>query len=305
MTITCVCPKCGRFCGFTAALAGRPAGFLACNSNLIVPNKEAHTTRLVKPEPEAAMPGFYRAVLVDNFKVFIQKESLFGIILCIALTGFHFFVGDEDYSFTLGAFRPPLIIGWVVTFFCAGYLLWYFMETINITATGDDILPEIFIGAGFVFIGQAMKSIYLFMAAFAIAVIPGAALAVLLGKMGISYPWLNMIIITLSLLILPMILCMLGSGVALWKVFRYDLNIRIIIKTFRPYVLSAMITFIALLAVYFTVGFFATNPDSNHPGILVILALRLLAVFMMLFAMRTIGLYARHYYPCFPDIFDT
>ena len=120
------------------------------------------------------------------------------------------------------------------------------METINTTTVGNDFLPEISIGGGFVFIGESAKSIYLFIAAFAIAVIPGAGLAALLEKFGASYSWLNVIIIMLSLSMLPMILCMLGSGVAPWKVFRYDLIICIIAKTFRPYVLTAMITFIAL-----------------------------------------------------------
>ena len=305
MTITCTCPKCDRFCGFKDAHAGRQVRCLACNSHFIVPDHDGQTARLLKPEPEAALSGFYRAALVDNFKAFIQKESLFGIILCIALTCFHFFAGNEDYSFTIGGFRPPLAIGWVVTFCCAGYLLWYFMETINTTTVGNDFLPEISIGTGFVFIGEAVKSIYLFIVAFAIAAIPGAALTALLEKLGVSYPPLNMIIITLSLSMLPMILCMLGSGVAPWNVFRYDRIIRVIAKTFGPYVLSAMITFIALFAVYSTIGFFATNPDINRPGIPIMLSLRLGAVFTMLFAMRTIGLYARHYYRCFPDIFDT
>ena len=304
MTISCTCPKCDRFCGFKDAHAGRKVRCLTCNSHFIVPDHDGQTARLLKPEPEAPLPGFYRAALVDNFKVFIQKESLFGIILCIALTCFHFFVGDEDYSFTLGRFRPPLMIGWLVTFCCAGYLLWYFMETINTTTVGNDFLPEISIGAGFDFIGESAKSIYLFIAAFAIAVIPGAGLAALLEKLGASYSWLNVIIIMLSLSMVPMILCMLGSGVAPWKVFRYDLIIRIIAKTFRPYCFSTVITFIALLAVYFTVGFFATNPDINPPNIPVMLGLRLAAVFIMLFAMRTIGLYGRHYCHCFPDLFD-
>ncbi len=304
MTITCTCPKCDRFCGFKDAYAGRQVRCLACNSHFIVPDHDGQTARLLKPEPEAALPGFYRAVLVDNFKAFIQKESLFGIILCIALTCFHFFAGNEDYSFTLGAFRPPLAIGWVVTFCCAGYLLWYLMETINTTTVGNDFLPEIFIGAGFVFIGEAVKSIYLFIVAFAIAAIPGAALGALLEKMGISYSWLNMIIITLSLSMLPMILCMLGTAVSPWKVFRYDLIIRVIVKTFKAYFLTSAVTFAALLGMFMTLGLFSDQANSNQLKITAMLIIRLVAVSVMLFAMRTIGLYARHYYPCFPDIFD-
>ncbi|MHC4289773.1 MAG: hypothetical protein ACYSSK_06950 [Planctomycetota bacterium] len=110
MAITCICPKCERFCGFKETHAGRQARCLTCSCHFIVPDHDGQKAKIVKSESESALPGFYRAALVDSFKVFIQKDSLFGIILCFALTGFHFFVGNTDYSVTLGRFRPPLII---------------------------------------------------------------------------------------------------------------------------------------------------------------------------------------------------
>lgn len=304
MTITCTCPKCGQFCGFKDEHAGQKVRCLACNSHFTVPDQDGQKAVRLPIEPQEPLDGFYRSVFVDNFKVFVQKESLFGIILCFALTCFHFFTGDKDFSFTIGGFRPPLVIGWVITFCCAGYLLWYFMEIINNTVMDNDFLPEISIGEGFVFIGEAVKSIYLFIVAFAIAAIPGAILTTLLGKLGVSYPWLNITILILSLLMLPMILCLLGAGVAPWKVFRYDLIIRMIIKTFAPYLLTSVITCAALSGIFITIGFFSDQVAMGQLKTAAMLTARLIAVFVMLFAMRTLGLYARHYFRCFPTVFE-
>jgi hypothetical protein len=35
---------------------------------------------------------------------------------------------------------------------------------------------------------------------------------------------------------------MIGSGVPLWKLFRYDLIVRVILKAFKPYLLTLVIT---------------------------------------------------------------
>jgi len=301
MAISCTCPKCGQFCGFKDEYAGRKVRCLSCSSRFIVPEQNGQKAIALPAEPMEPLGGFYGSVLVDNFKVFVQKESLFGIILCIALTCFHFFAGNKDFSFTIGAFRPPLLIGWAVTFCCAGYLLWYFMEIINTTMMDNDFLPEILIGEGFVFIGEAVKSIYLFIAAFAIAVIPGAVAAALLEAVGLSYPWLKVVLAMLSLLMLPMILCLLGAGAVPWKVFRYDQIIRMMIKTVGPYILTSIILFTALIAMFLTVGLFAEQA-SGPLKTAALLFLRLIAVFLMLLAMRTLGLYARHYFGCFPGI---
>jgi hypothetical protein len=305
MAITCTCPKCGRFCGFKEAYAGRCARCLACNSRFIIPGQSGQKAELADVTPLEPLEGFYQKVFKGTMTAFIHKESLFGIILCIALTGFHFAVGDIDYSFTVGGFRPPLIVGWVATFICAGYLLWYFMETVNITIMENDILPDIFIGSGFTFIGEAIKSIYLFVAAFAVAAIPGAAVTALLEQFGVSITWLNILIILLSMTTLPMMLGMIGSGVPLWKLFRYDLIVRVILKAFKPYLLTLVITSLAVAAIYMTVGFFSTTPGVTKPHAVLMVIGRLAAVFLMIFAMRTIGLFALHYYPCFPFLTQT
>lgn len=305
MAITCTCPKCGRFCGFKDVYAGRRARCLNCSTPFIIPLREGEQAQFADTPSLEPLPGFYKKVFHGTAAAFIRKESLFGIILCITLTAFHFVVGDTDYSVSLPGFRPQLWTGWVATFICAGYLLWYFMETVNVTIMDNDILPEIFIGSGFVFIGESIKSIYLFIASFAVAAVPGAAITALLQKYGISYDWLNILIVLLSLSMLPMILGILGSGLPIWKIFRYDQIIRVIIGAWRPYLLTVAITCVALASVYLTVGYFATNPNLTRPHAALMFTGRLLSVFLMIAAMRTIGLFSRHYYPCFPFLSKT
>ncbi|HOL31269.1 MAG TPA: hypothetical protein PK052_04745 [Anaerohalosphaeraceae bacterium] len=304
MTISCTCPQCGRVCGFKDQYAGRRARCLACNARFIIPAADGAKAVPVQPSPQEPLPGFFRAALADNFSVFIQKESLFGIILSAALIAFHFFAGNADYSFTVGHFRPPLIVGWIVTFGCAGYLLWYCMEIINSTFMDNDFLPDIFVGTGFAFLGESVKNIYLFIAAAAAAAIPGSAITALLEIIGLTHQGLQTAIVLLSLTMWPMMLAMLGSGAAPWELFRYDRIIRMIAKTAGAYLLTASVTFAALLAVYVTVGLFAQDIKSSA-GILAALAARLAAAGALLFAMRTIGLYARHYFRCFPELFPS
>lgn len=304
MTITCTCPKCDRFCGFNDAHAGRQARCLNCSTHFIIPKQDGQPATPVPVAGEEPLAGFYRAVLLDNFKTFVQKESVCGLTLCVALTGLHFFAGNKDFSFTMGAFRPPLLIGWFVTLCCTGYLLWYCMEIINTTAIGNDFLPEISIGGGFTFIGQALKSIYLFIISFAVAILPGTVLAALLEKLGISNRSLNLVMVVLSLSMWPMIICLLGSGAAGWNIFRYERLIRLIAKIPGPYLLTMSIWFISLIGIFPTLGLFADQASGEPIKMITMLILRLLGIFCMLFAMRTLGLYARHYGSCLPHLFE-
>jgi len=301
MTISCTCSKCGQICGFKDIYAGRKARCLQCGTVFIIPEQDGDVGLSLPQEPVAPLPGFYKAVLKENFKAFVQRESIAGLVLCTALTLFHFFIGDKDYSFSLPGFRPPLFVGWIVTFITAGYLLWYYIETIDETASGCDFLPEIFSGDGFVFVKEIVKSIYFFIVAFAIALIPAAIIVNLLDVIHISWQWLNVAIVILSLTTVPMVLSMLACGIAPWMLFRFDRIFVIIAKTFGPYMLTTVITVFSFSLIFLTVGFFATN-SATTPSAVVMLMARLVAVFSALFAMRTIGLYARHHFDCFAEL---
>ena len=242
MTISCTCPKCGQLCGFKDVYAGHRARCLQCSNAFIIPNQDGDIGQPLPTEPPAPLPGFYRAVLKENFKAFIQRESIIGLVLYVALTCLHFFIGDKDYSVSLPGFRPPLFVGWVVTFISGGYLLWYFVEAINTAACECDFLPDIYIGDGFVFVKEIARSIYFFIVAFAIALIPAVIMINLLEAIHISWQWLNATILILSLTTVPMVLSMLACGIAPWMLFRFDRIFVIIAKTFGPYMLTTAIT---------------------------------------------------------------
>lgn len=174
------------------------------------------------------------------------------------------------------------------------------METINESAFGCDTLPDIFSGGGFAFIGEAVKSIYCFAVAFVIALVPAFVIINLLNAAGIAWQPLEIAVVAVCLTGVPLVLAMLALGIAPWMLFRFDRIAVIIVRTFRPYCLTAAVTLAALLLVALTVGFFA-YAEAAPPAPLMLTA-RILAVLAGLFAMRTIGLYARHYFPQFPEL---
>ena len=111
MTLRCHCPECGRVCGFKDACAGRRARCLHCNGRFIIPAGDDEPARPVTAPPPEPLPGFYHAVLRETWTVFVQPESRTGLILCAALTAFHFFIGDTDYSVSLPGFRLQAPLG--------------------------------------------------------------------------------------------------------------------------------------------------------------------------------------------------
>ncbi|MHC4553438.1 MAG: hypothetical protein ACYSUT_11855 [Planctomycetota bacterium] len=304
MTISCNCPKCERVCGFKDEYAGHRARCLHCDTKFIIPSPDdamQHAVEIVEAEPEGPLPGFYEAVFKENWKIFAQKESVVGIILCIALTCFHFFIGDKDYSFRVPGLMIQGQIGWVTTFITAGYLLWYFIEIINVTTVDCDFLPEIDIGDFFAFVYAAAKSIYCFFAAFVVALLPAAILLNLLAAAHLSFPVLDVMIIITAFMMVPFLLSMLAANIAPWMLFRYDRIVVNITKSFRPYMVTAGITLFAFVLIFLTIGYFEETTQKTFPRALMLTG-RLLAVFATIFAMRTIGLYIRHYYECFPEL---
>jgi len=71
--------------------------------------------------------------------------------------------------------------------------------------------------------------------------------------------------------------------------------IRTILKTFRPYLVTTVIADIAFVGWFLSLFTFATNEEMTALKTVAFLLGRLAAVVGMLYAMRVIGLYCRHY----------
>ena len=107
MTIEFNCPNCDSVIGFPDKHAGRQAHCTTCGQQFIIPNKSFEKAEKFKPpednsEPE---PGFYRAVFIDNWKLFINPKNITGLVFVTAAVCFKFFTGHVDYSWTFGYFR--------------------------------------------------------------------------------------------------------------------------------------------------------------------------------------------------------
>jgi hypothetical protein len=74
-----------------------------------------------------------------------------------------------------------------------------------------------------------------------------------------------------------------------------DLLIRAIIKTFCPYIVTALITMIALGVWLCSLTTFSDSKEMTAVKTVLFLLWRIAGIILMLYAMRTIGFYCRHY----------
>jgi hypothetical protein len=270
----------------------------------MVPAKSGDKAQLYIEPSLPPVPEFYREVFIRGWKVLFVKDSIVGVTFCIAMTCFQFFLGNLDYSFTVGAFCPPLIVGWITQFFTLGGLFWYFFQTIGSTVLYPDSLPELEIGYGFEYLGGLFKSIFLFLNGLLLTAIPGVAIGTAIESLGLAYWGLKITVLILSCLLLPLWLGIFGCDFPIWIIFRIDVLIRTLIKTVKPYLITAMITEIIFFGWFISLLTFSTIENLSLIEKSLYLAFRIIMVILMLFAMRTIGLYYRHYKPACPWLWD-
>jgi DNA-directed RNA polymerase subunit RPC12/RpoP len=107
MTVEFNCPHCGALIAFDSRHAGRRAKCLRCEQKFLIPAQSFEKAEKIAPEPkpkEDPIPGFYRAVLVDSWKVFFHPQSVTPLAFVIAVVGFKFFLAP-------GGVLPELCLG--------------------------------------------------------------------------------------------------------------------------------------------------------------------------------------------------
>jgi hypothetical protein len=261
----------------------------------MVPAQAGQKATIYTEAPDAPLPQFYRTIFLESWKGLIQKESLTGLAFCIAMTCFQFFLGDLDFSFTVGRFRPPLIVGWITQIITLGSLSWYFFQTVGSTFLYPESLPEVDLGFGFEYFANLFKSLYLFIAAVLLALMPGMIIGTVLESQGLLSGWLRMTLFISSCFFLALFLALFGMEMPVWIIFRVDLMIRTLIKTARPYLVTALITLIAFEIWLTSLWTFYSNKNMTPQISALHLSWRIGGVILMLYAMRTIGFYCRHY----------
>lgn len=302
MAISFKCPNCDQSYNIPDSQAGKEGRCRKCGGTITVPDKNNQPELAAVQQDdgdqedfELPLAGFYRAVLLENWKIFFRRGGLAGFVFIVAMVCLKFFIGHSDFSFTLPGFRFQCPIGWIAIITAWGCLSWYYMEIICTTVMEIDQLPEVDIGDGFFdFVGTVIKSIYLFIVALTFAEMPFLIITGILQKAGITWAPLLYVILFGGVILFPMIILTISAAPEIWMVLRIDWLIKPIYKAFGAYLFVITLVFIAIVLQIKTQWYGDLDkPSELETGIH--LVFNIFSVIVSIIAMRSIGLFARHY----------
>lgn len=276
---------------------GKRAKCTTCGQRLIIPESSGQAAKKFVEQEEKGepVPGFYRASLVDSWKLFGRAQNATGLVFVTAAVCFKFFTGHTDYSFEMGAFRVNAPTGLVVTLASWGCLFWYYMEIIYSTSFGIDDLPDVDMDGFFGFLWNIAKSLYAFAIAFMIVLIPCAIAIAITQGMDI----LPKVIGLIGLFLFPMTVLTVAVGKDLRMLLRPDYLLKPVTGAFWPYTASAGL-FVLAFALQLKTRWYDDVSERGNIVIGLHLLANLAVQVLAIVAIRTIGLLHRHYGCYFP-----
>lgn len=163
MTIQFYCPKCDMIIAFDRKHCGKRARCLTCGQLFIIPSKDFEKPEKVelKTKRTDPLPGFYRAVFADSWKLFTDPDNATSIVFVIAAVCFKFLLGKGICCVNYISF----IVAW-------GWLLGFYMNIIYETAFEIDKLPEIYLGTSLSFLWYIVKPFFIFFWTMAVVELP-------------------------------------------------------------------------------------------------------------------------------------
>ena len=295
MTIEFNCPKCNAVIGFADKHAGKQAHCTTCGQQFIIPDKSFEKAKKFKPPEEESgpEPGFYRAVFIDNWKLFFKPQNVTGLVFVTAAVCFKFFTGHVDYSLTFGGFRLQGSVGLVITLASWGCLFWFYIEMICSTATDFEELPDVDMGGFFGFIWNIVKSLFVFATVFTIVELPCIIAVVISGRENIVSNILGFV----GLFFFPIAILTVSVVGETTSLLRPDYIFKPVAKAFRPYLVTVGLFALAIQLQLLMTGYGQLIGKSNFNIALHLLA-NLAVQALLIISMRTIGLFYR-YYSCY------
>jgi hypothetical protein len=291
MTIRFNCPNCDSLIAFADKHCGKRARCLKCGQLFIIPFKDDEKPQKVKPKIEKGEPlaGFYRAVFIDSWKLFVDSANVASLVFVVAVVCFKFFLSE---AFCLGYISFIIVWGW---------LLGFYLNIIYETAFEIDNLPEIYLGTSITFLWYVIQPFLTFFFTMAVAQLPFFITMSLLQDKGITpvnmwaghtgYYLLLQVFFIFGLFLFPMAILTMAVGKDIF-LLRPDYFLIPVFKAFIPYIIVViLLSAFAILEMHTTqyagAGLGATARD---------LALNLAVQVVAIIAMRSIGLFYRHYY---------
>ncbi|MHC4426138.1 MAG: hypothetical protein ACYSYV_08585 [Planctomycetota bacterium] len=296
MTIQFNCPNCDSVIGFDDKHCGKRARCTTCGQRFIIPSKDDEKPKKVGPPKEEgeSLPGFYREVFVDSRKLFTTPENVTGLVFIATAVCFKFFVARMNYTMTIpgrsASFDFPLPIGHVLNAAAWGFLFWYYMEIVYSTAFELEKLPDVIVGGVSGLFWRIVKSVYTFFIALFVVELPFLIAAVILSVMEVELPVLLYVFAFAGLFLFPMAVLTAAVGRDL-TMLRPDYLLVPVFRAFMPYiVVAALLAAAALLQTQ--ASQYAAQGFAGATGHLL---LNLAVQAVALIAMRSTGLFYRHY----------
>lgn len=292
MTIQFNCPNCGELIAFADKHRGKHAHCATCGQHFVIPLTSEQSAGKIEPPKEQTelLPGFYRAALLDNWKLFGSAKNATGLILAAAAVSFKFFTGHTDYSYTVGAFRIQAPTGQLITLAAWGCLFWYYMEIISSTALDNEDLPGVDMGGFFGFLWNAATSLFAFAVLLTFVLLPSIIYFVVSKRAGVVW----YVLVHAGLFVFPMAILTFSVGRDYGLAFRPDYLLKPIAKALGPYLVVFGLFALAWELQLRTVGYGRLAERSNFVIVVHLLA-NLAVQAITIIAMRSIGLFYRHY----------
>jgi len=297
MSIQFYCPDCGAIVAFKDHHKNKRARCLTCGQLFIIPEKDFDKAKKITPEPERPsepIPGFYKAVFIDNWKLFFDMENATTLVFIIAIICFKFFLAPGACCF-----------GLISHFVVWGWLFGFYLNVIYETAYEIDKLPKIYLGTSMTFAWNILKPIGIFFYTMFLCHIPFIIGLAVLQRHGIGYEnmWHGhtaghlvlqvLFILGISLFPISVLTTAVGRDITL---LIPNYTIPPIFKAFIPYVvISVLLVATAVLEVNTRQMDYDLEMKYNAVRLLGNLGVQFAAIF----AMRSIGLFYRHYSCCF------
>jgi hypothetical protein len=292
MTIQFNCPNCHELIAFADKHRGKRAHCATCGQRFVIPLVSDQTPKKIKPAEKKAepLPGFYRAVFIDNWKLFAGARNVTGLVLVAAAVCFKFFAGHTDYSWTFGEFRFQAPTGLVITLAAWGCLFWYYMEVISSTALDVEGLPDVYMGGFFGFIWNVTVSLFVFAMLMIVVLLP----SIIYRAVSTRTDAVWYVLVHVGLFIFPMAILTYSVGRDIGLVFRLDYMLRPIAKALGPYLVVFGLFALTWELQLRTVGY-GRLADRGNTVIALHLLANLAVQMIAIMTMRSIGLFYRHY----------
>ncbi|MBN2590956.1 MAG: hypothetical protein JXA96_13910 [Sedimentisphaerales bacterium] len=298
MTIEFNCPKCNSVIAFADKHAGKRAHCSACNQSFFIPDKSFGKIQTIKPpkeKPSDPIPGFYHAALIDNWKLFFNPKNITGMVFTFVAAIFYFFNGHRNIEIPIttksgGVITIFLPFGWLCTGLSWGFLFWYYREIIYETGYDQENFPEVILGGFYSFIWKVASSCYSLFIIFIAVSLPSIFIYIIFKNIFESHHVLSLFIYSFSLLFLPVAIMNVAIGKDL-LLLRPDYLIKQVVRGFKPYLVVYVYLSTAIFMQLFSIQFIPKDPTQIGIG----LVLNIVSQLMLIFSIRAIGLFYRHY----------